>query len=205
MSLHYCFFEPRFRRHSRVGSSSGSGVPCAGRRASGTLRRFTRMRVQVDDRPRMESTRTSSTPRSPAISGCRSFHLAKPSIADSLLGELAITSSGILVRGAWVADFCRGFLDADFARDGATRGASPVILLKWGGQGASARPSFSSLAASSSSRSSDARRSIHLAVRITALGKAFRHSEHGKVRRFAIGNLMPVKWRRDAGVRKWAD
>ena len=151
VSLYNSFFEPRFKRHSRVGSSSGSGVPCAGRRASGTLRKFTRMRVQVDDRPRMESTRTSSMARSFAISGWPSFHLSKPSIADSLLGELAITSSGILARGVLVADF----FTADFARDGATRGASPVILLKWGGHGASARPSFSSLAANSSSRSSD--------------------------------------------------
>src|SRR6187455_1346023 len=34
-------------RHSRVGSSSGSGVSCGGRSGSGTLRRFTRMRVQI--------------------------------------------------------------------------------------------------------------------------------------------------------------
>jgi hypothetical protein len=40
--------------------------------------------------------------------------------------------------------FVRGFLAADLARDGATRGASPSIFRKWGGQGASARPAASS-------------------------------------------------------------
>src|SRR5438552_17432735 len=52
-----CF---RCSRHSRVRSSSGSGVSCLGRIASGTLRRLIRTRVQVDDLPRMESTRISS-------------------------------------------------------------------------------------------------------------------------------------------------
>ena len=47
----------------------GSGVSCGGRISSGTWRRFTRMRVQVDDRPRIESTSTSSTARSSAASG----------------------------------------------------------------------------------------------------------------------------------------
>ena len=61
------FFAARFDdspvRHSRVGSSSGSGVSCAGLCSSGTWRRLTRMRVHVDDVPRMESTSTSSTAR----------------------------------------------------------------------------------------------------------------------------------------------
>src|SRR5262245_8640974 len=38
--------------------------------ASGTFRRFTRMRVQVDDRPRMESTSTSSMAKYFATAGC---------------------------------------------------------------------------------------------------------------------------------------
>ena len=54
---------PWNEEHDPGGSSSGSGVSCGGRSASGTCRRLTRTRVQVDDRPRMESTRTSSTAR----------------------------------------------------------------------------------------------------------------------------------------------
>jgi len=119
-------------RHSRVGSSSGSGVSCGGRCASGTWRRLTRMRVHVEDRPRMESTRMSSMARRPATWAYLRFHLSRPSRAASLLGELATTMSGILVR------------------DGATRGASPSILRKCGGQGASASPAASSFAARSS-------------------------------------------------------
>src|SRR5262249_52932191 len=62
-AVHSLFFEARSvrpLRHSRVGSSSGSGVSWDGRSASGTWRRFTRIRVHVDERPLMESTSTSS-------------------------------------------------------------------------------------------------------------------------------------------------
>src|SRR5580658_1210609 len=100
------------------------------------------MRVQVDEAPRMESTNTSSTARRLAASGYLSFHRSRPASAASLLGEFATTNRGIFVRGA--------FLAADLARDGATRGASPSILRKCGGQGASPIPAASSLAASSS-------------------------------------------------------
>src|SRR5205809_2656758 len=106
---------------SRVGSSSGSGVSCGGRNPSGTFRRLTRMRVQVDDLPRMESISTSSTARSVATSGCLLFHLSRPARAASLSGEFATTRSGALVR-------C--FFIAERAREGATRGASPSILRK---------------------------------------------------------------------------
>src|SRR5439155_26965401 len=125
---HASSFEARFTRHSRVGSSSGSGVSCGGRSASGTWRRFTRMRVQVDDRPRMESTSTSFLARNLATSGYLPFHLSSPASAASLSGEFATTTSGIFVRGGFAADL---------AREGATRGASPSILRKCGGQGAS--------------------------------------------------------------------
>ena len=59
------------------------------------------MRVHVDDRPRIESTSTSSTARCAATSELRSFHRSRPASAASLLGELAITMSGIFgtVRG----------------------------------------------------------------------------------------------------------
>src|ERR1700733_8859734 len=100
------------------------------------------MRVHVDDVPRMESTSTSSTARSAATSGYLPFHLSSPSRAASFLGEFATTIKGIFVRGG-------AFFAADLARDGATRGASPSILRKCGGQGAAPHPADSSLAANS--------------------------------------------------------
>src|ERR1043166_5048092 len=104
------------------------------------------MRVQVDDLPRMESTSTSSADRNPAASLYLIFHRSNPARAAALSGEFATTMSGI---------FARRFFAADLAREGATRGASDSILRKCGGQGASARPGASSLAAISSSFSSE--------------------------------------------------
>src|SRR5215470_18945164 len=98
------------------------------------------MRVHVEDLPRIESTSTSSTASNLATLRCFFFHLSKPASAFSLSGELAITNNGI---------FTRGFFGADFAREGATRVASPSILRKWGGQGASPNPDCSSHAANS--------------------------------------------------------
>src|SRR5437016_328649 len=141
-------------RHSRVGSSSGSGVSCGGRVASGTLRRLIRIRVQVDDLPRMESTRTSSGASNAAASTYLLFHLSRPASAAALSGELATTMSGILTRGFFVVDLTAADF-ADFARDGATLAASPSALRKCGGQGASPRPADSSFAASSSNFSSE--------------------------------------------------
>src|SRR5438874_9773317 len=102
-------------RHSRVGSSSGSGGPCIGRRFSGTCCRLIRMRVQVEDLPRMESTRTSSGARNSTAPACRAFHRSRPARAATLSGELAITIKGILTRGV---------LALDLAREGATLGPS---------------------------------------------------------------------------------
>src|SRR5207249_8633796 len=96
---HASSVEWRLPRHSRVGSSSGSGVSCGGRSASGTCRRFTRIRVQVDDLPRMESTRTSSTASNLAAWGWLLFHLSRPASAAFLSGEFATITSGIFVRG----------------------------------------------------------------------------------------------------------
>src|SRR5580693_3681525 len=105
------------------------------------------MRVQVEEVPRIESTSTSSTAKSAATWAYLLFHLSRPASASSLMGEFATTIKGIFVRGAFFA--------ADLARDGATRGASPSILRKCGGQGASPNPADSSLAAISSNGSSD--------------------------------------------------
>jgi len=65
------------------------------------------MRVQVEDRPRIESIRMSSTARNFATLRCLRFQRSRPASAASLLGELAITRSGIRTRG----DF---FRTADF-------------------------------------------------------------------------------------------
>src|SRR5258708_29032542 len=105
------------------------------------------MRVQVDDRPRMESTSTSSVARRAAIWEYLLFHLSSPASAAALSGEFAITISGIFTRGGFFAD--------DLAREGATRGPSDSILRKCGGHGASPRPAASSLSASSSNLSSE--------------------------------------------------
>src|ERR1700690_2549319 len=110
------------------------------------------MRVHVDEEPRIESTNTSSTARRLAASACLLFHRSRPASAASLLGELATTSNGIFVRGAF---FAAGLAAVGLAREGATRGASPSILRKCGGHGASPSPAASSFAASSSSPSSE--------------------------------------------------
>ena len=147
------FFEARFAGaccHSRVGSSSGSGVSCTGRSASGTFRKFTRMRVHVDDLPRIESTSTSSTARYPGRLGM----LALPSLQTRQSGRLCPAnspppSSGIFFRG------CLERALRDLEREGATRFPSASVLRKCGGQGASPRPAASSSSASSSSFSSE--------------------------------------------------
>src|ERR1051326_5313854 len=59
-----------------------------------------RMRVHVDDLPRMESINTSSTAKSPATSACFCFHLSSPASAAALSGEFATTINGIFSR-AW--------------------------------------------------------------------------------------------------------
>ena len=110
---------------------------------SGTCRRLMRMRVQVEDRPRIESTRMSSSARSAAACACPFFHFSNPSRAAFLSEEFATVISGCFSRRT------------DFAREGATRGASPSILRKCGGHGASPMPAASSLAANSNSVSSE--------------------------------------------------
>ncbi len=79
------------------------------------------MRVQVDERPRMASTSTSSIARCPAASGWRCFQRSRPASASSLLGEFATVTSGMRARGARSDVPAAAF----FAREGATRGASP--------------------------------------------------------------------------------
>jgi hypothetical protein len=85
---------------------------------------LTLIRVHVDERPRIESTSTSSTASSFATFGCFAFHRSNPSSAAFLSGELATTISGILVRFF----FAGVFFAAPRARDGATRDPSPGIF-----------------------------------------------------------------------------
>ena len=119
------------------------------------------MRVHVDERPRIESTNTSSMARCFAALACLLFQRSSPSSAACLSGELATTIRGIFVLG--------GFL----AFDGATRGASPSILRKCGGQGASAMPAASSAAANSSSLSSEPGNSSIFSCGLPCLAKSF--------------------------------
>src|SRR3954465_8880592 len=117
-----------------------------------------RIRVQVDDLPRMESTSTSSGASNSAASAYLLFHFSRPASAAVLSGEFATTISGILTRDFFVVAFAAlDFVVADFpdfARDGATLAPSPSIFRKCGGQGASPSPEASSLAASSNNLSS---------------------------------------------------
>ena len=85
-------------------------------------------------------------PADSATSGCLPSISPGLASAASLLGEFATTTRGIFVRGVFFAGF---------AREGATRGASPSILRKCGGHGASPRPADSSFSASSSNPSSE--------------------------------------------------
>ena len=62
--------------------------PADGRNSSGTCRRLTRIRVQVDERPRIESTSTSSTARS----CCRFGYFALPSF-ESGQGRILLWES----------------------------------------------------------------------------------------------------------------
>ena len=127
------------------GSSSGSSASCAGRSASGTCCRLTRMRVHVRKRPRIASTSTSAGSRCAAASGWRAFQRSRPASASSLARARPISISGLVLvrRPVGFADAAsvvsldagrfRGRDDsgvvADLrARDGATRDGSPACL-----------------------------------------------------------------------------
>ncbi len=168
----------------------GRAFPVAAGALPGRCRRLTRMRVQVDERPRMESTSTSSTARCAAASGCFAFQRSRPGSAASLSGELATMMSGI---------FSAAFAAA-LARDGATRGASPSILRKCGGQGASPSPCRLVARRELEQLFERARRLVHASVRIADRREARGHGRDGEVGRVAVGDLVPVERRRDARV-----
>ena len=65
--------------------------------SSGTWRRLTRMRVQVEERPRMESTRMSSTARCAAAAGCL-LSSVRGRLRRRVCLELAMVSRGFEVR-----------------------------------------------------------------------------------------------------------
>ena len=167
--------------------------PAAGGSLPGHCEEFTRMRVQVDERPRIESTSTSSTARCFAASGC----LCLPALEA---GE-----RGILVRRVGDDDqrhFRARLLAARFACDGATRGASPSILRKCGGQGASARPPLRHAPQARASASSEPAASSMPACGSPIAAKRVGHRQDREVGRVAVGNLVPGERRRDARVRQ---
>jgi len=152
--------EARHSRHSRVGSSSGSGVSWGGRRSSSYL-----SKIDSDPCPGGGSPSDGIDRyivRRKLARGLRVFYFPvfQTGECSFLAGEFATTIKGIFTRVALAA---RGgffavsavFTPVALARDGATRAASPSILRKCGGQGASAIPARSSFSASSRSFSSE--------------------------------------------------
>ena len=110
---------------------------------------------RASSRPARRRRRDAPRPRDVAPSSARARRAPRPCSASC-----ATVMSGIFDRAASSAA-CR--LRPPFARDGATRGASPSILRKCGGHGASPSPAASSRAASSSSASSEPGRLVHRA------------------------------------------
>ena len=104
-------------------------------------------------------------------------------------------------RSAASSSAAFGFAMRALARDGATRGASPSILRKCGGHGASPSPAASSRAASSSSASSEPRRSSIAGVRIADRGEALAASVSTvKSAGSQSGTSSQVERRRDARI-----
>ena len=90
-------------------------------------------RVQVLERPRMESTSTSSSARSAATSGCSAFQRSTAPHASSLFLARAISSNGCTgTRRPDLATFSADFSASDLltrAREGPTRLGSPACFL----------------------------------------------------------------------------
>ena len=186
------FLEPRparNSRHRRVGSSSGSGVSWAGRMSSGTWRRLTRMRVQVEERPRMESTRTSSTARCAAAAGYLAFQRSRPARAASRSGELAtVMQRHFGARlGGW-SGRARVRLAAPLLRAAKVR--------RPGGVGESRGLIFGGEFEELFQRTGVA---VHGGMRVADVCEALGHGEDGEVGRIAVGDLAPVRaaWRRE--------
>ena len=180
--------------------SPDRAVSSGGRSSSGTWRRLTRMRVQVDERPRIESTSTSSTARSSRRSGCSAFQRSRPASA-AFLRRLALAM--VMERASWApgrAVLCSAGLAGRFlrfARDGATRGGFARASWKCGGQGASPSPSLVARR-ELEERSSDPPR-VHPRVRVAHSAK-----RAGTVRSVKSpgrsGAPRPIERRRDARV-----
>ena len=64
--------------------------------APGTCSRLTRTRVQVDERPRIESTSTSAASSCAAASGWRAFQRSSPASASSFFAARPISMSGFV-------------------------------------------------------------------------------------------------------------
>ena len=161
----------------------GPASPAAGGSSSGTWRRLTRMRVHVDERPRIESTSTSSTARCAAASGCLAFHRSRPASAASLSGELATTTSGIFARGVFAALLRARRRDArrlpihlaEVRRPGRIAETRRLVARRELEQPLE-RPG----------------RLVHRCVRIADGREALRHRQHREVRRIARRHLVPA-------------
>ena len=105
-----------------------------------------------------------------------------------LVGELATVTSGMRTRGA------RALAGPAlvFARDGATRGASPSIFRKCGGQGASPRPDGLVARRQLEQRLERARAPSSMPACGSPIAReARRHRQHREVGRVAVGDLVP--------------
>jgi len=93
------------------------------------------MRVQVVERPRIESTRMSSTCNRAAAAGCLAFQRSRPARASASCAAFAIVMSGCVdvrrpLRGVSAPGPLRSlFAAVAFRREGATRGGSSRCLL----------------------------------------------------------------------------
>ena len=116
---------------------------------------MTRIRVQSELLPRIESTSTSAGAKSSQTSGWRARQRSRPSRASFSVAARAISTSGTVVRrrpvGPTFLPGAGGGTSPIRRRDGWTRGGSPSCFGKCGGQGASGSPEASCSAASASS------------------------------------------------------
>ena len=152
---------------------------------SGTLRRFTRMRVHVDERPRIESTSTSSTASSFAHFRILRLPPLEPRERRLLVGRIRNNDqrhAHALLR--------RRLLAPATARHAAPRLPSSR---KCGGHGASPKPAASSRVRQLEQLLERAGRCIHLGMRIANLSKTLRHCQHSEIRRLAVRELHPTR------------
>jgi len=168
---------------SRIGRSFWIWRLCQGRRASDTRRRFTRTRVQV-----MICLAWNPPGRRPWREGGQPRDACSSTFPD--LTEQRLDSESTPLpneRHPRPTPFDVGFLPV------TERHASPSILRKCGGHGASPRPATSSFAANLSSVPSEPDAASMPCVRVANFRETLPHRQCGKVPRPAVGNFVPMK------------